>query len=130
QTKQGLSFHPLLLDWKGGFSGFETSPGKSWRWSSSEGELHIINTWQHPRMVKLEMGFATGHPEQDDFIISGLISEQLKVGSNLVPYAKTVVVPPGESVITFRSAARRVDAPLDPRFLVFRIENFKMTELQ
>jgi hypothetical protein len=54
----------------------------------------------------------------------------MKVGSALVPYSKTVVVPPGEWVIKFRSTAKRVDAPLDPRFLVFRIENFKMTELQ
>jgi hypothetical protein len=76
------------------------------------------------------MSFATGRQEINDFFISGLISEQLKVGWELVPYSKTVVVPPGESVIKFRSTAGRVDAPLDPRFLVFRIENFKMTELQ
>ena len=130
EVKHDISFHPVLLDWKGGFSGFETSPGKSWRWSSSEGELHLTNTSQRPRVIHLEMSYATGHQELDDFFISGLISEQLKVGWELVPYAKTVVLPPGESVITFRSTAKRVDAPLDPRFLVFRIENFKMTELQ
>ena len=130
EAKQATSFHPILLDWKGGFSGFEMSPGKSWRWSSSEGELHLNNTSERTRVINLEMGFATGHPELDDFTISGLISEQLKVGSSLVFYSKTITVPPGVSVITFRSAAKRVDAPLDPRYLVFRIENFKMTELQ
>jgi len=76
------------------------------------------------------MSFATGHPELEDFAIGGLISEQLKVNSMLTVYSKTITVPPGESVITFRSAAKRVDAPLDTRFLVFRIENFKMTELE
>lgn len=130
EVKHDISFHPVLLDWEGGFSGFETSPGKSWRWSSSEGELHLTNTSQRPRVIHLEMSFATGHPEPADFFISGLISEQLKVGWDLVPYAKTIVVQPGESVITFRSTAKRVDAPLDPRFLVFRIENFRMTELE
>jgi phosphoglycerol transferase len=130
QTKQALSFYPLVLDWTGGFSGLETSPGKTWRWCSNEGELRLNNTSKLPRTISLEMSFATGRQEINDFFISGLISEQLKVGWELVPYSKTVVVPPGESVIKFRSTAGRVDAPLDPRFLVFRIENFKMTELQ
>ncbi len=76
------------------------------------------------------MGFATGYPELNDFTIRGLINEHLKIGCDLVFYSKTIMVPPGDSVITFRSAAKRVRAPLDPRFLVFRIEDFKMTELQ
>jgi phosphoglycerol transferase len=130
EVKKDLSFHPLLLDWKGGFSGFESRPGKSWRWCSTEGELHLRNMSQRPRTIKLEMAFATGHSELDDFIISGLISEQLKVNSSPTSYSKTITVPPGESVIHFRSTAKRVDAPLDPRFLVFRIEDFKVTELQ
>jgi hypothetical protein len=52
------------------------------------------------------------------------------VNDTPVPYSKTITVPPGESIITFRSTARRVDAPLDPRFLVFRVEDFKMTEIE
>ena len=128
--KKELSFHPLLVDWKGGFSGFEHRPDKTWRWSSSEGELHLKNLSQLPRTVKLEMAFATGYPELDDFVISGLISEQLKVNNIPVPYSKTVTIPPGESVIRFRSAAKRVVAPTDTRFLVFRVEDFKMTEVE
>lgn len=130
QARQDTSFHPLLLDWKGGFSGHEESPGKTWRWCSNEGELHLRNTARRPRTVNLEMLFATGFPELDDFTIRGLISEDLKVGSNPIFYTKTITIPPGDSVITFRSAAKRIPAAPDPRFLVFRIENFKMTELQ
>ena len=129
-AKKELSFHPLLVDWKGGFSGFESRPDKTWRWCSNEGELLIKNTSQLPRTVKLEMAFATGYPELDDFTISGLTSEQLKVNNIPSPYSTTVRVPPGESVIHFRSTAKRIHAPLDTRFLVFRIEDFKMTELQ
>jgi hypothetical protein len=130
QAKQEISFHPLLLDWKGGFSGLESRPGKSWRWCSSEGELHLRNTSERPRLIKLEMAFATGYPELDDFIINGLITDRLKVNNIPSSYSKTVTVPPGESVITFRSDAKRIDAPGDTRFLVFRIEDFKMTDLQ
>ena len=131
EARKELSFHPTLLDWKAGFSALETGPAKTWRWCSSEGQLHINNTSQLPRTIKLEMSFATGYPDLDDFIISGFISEQLKVNNNPSFYSKTVTVPPKQTVvINFRSSAKRVDEPRDPRVLVFRIEDFKMTELQ
>jgi phosphoglycerol transferase len=130
EEQKQLSFHPVLEDWKGGFFQLEGRPGKSWRWCSSEGELHIRNLSHRPRTIKLEMAFATGYEQFDDLHIGGLISEQLKVNSTPVLYSKTITAPPGESVITFRSSARRVQAPLDARYLVFRIEDFKLTELQ
>ena len=129
QRKKELSIHPLLIEWKGGFSDLESRADKTWRWCSTEGELHLRNTAQLPRMVKLEMSVATGYEQLDDFSISGLISEQFKVNDKPRFFEKTVTVPPGESIITFRSAAKRVNAPSDTRFLVFRIEDFKMTEL-
>ena len=129
ENKQ-LSFHPVLEDWSGGFFQLESGPGKTWRWCSSEGELHLRNISHRPRTIKLEMAFATGYEQFDEFHISGLISEQLNINSTPSFYLKTITVPPGESVITFRSSAKRVNAPLDPRHLVFRIEDFKMTELQ
>jgi len=130
KARQQTSFYPVLVDWKGGFSGLESRPGKTWRWCSSEGELVLRNTSQRPRTVKLEMSFATGYEQLDDFVITGLISEQLKLNSSPAFYSKTVTLPPGVSVIHFRSAAKRVDAPGDDRVLVFRVEDFKMTELQ
>jgi phosphoglycerol transferase len=130
EVKKEFSFHPLLLDWKGGFAELETRGDKNWRWCASEGELHLRNTSQSPRTIKLEMSFATGYEQLDDFAISGLISDQFKLNDKPRFFSQTVSVPPGESIITFHSAARRVEAPLDTRVLVFRIEDFKMTELQ
>ena len=125
-----LSFHPILLDWKGGFAELERRADKTWRWCSSEGQLHLRNTSQRTRTIKLEMSFATGYEQLDDFTITGLISDQFKVNDKPYFYSKTISLPPGESLITFRSAASRVNAPSDTRFLVFRIEDFKMTELE
>ena len=130
QKKKELSFHPLLIDWAGGFSALESGPSKTWRWSSKEGELHIRNISQQPRTIRLEMLFATAYERMDDMVITGLISEQLKVNSHPSFYSKVVTVPPGEAVIKFSCSAPRAYAPLDTRFLVFRIEDFKMTELQ
>jgi phosphoglycerol transferase len=130
QQKHELTLHPLMLNWRGGFSDLESSPEKNWRWSSSEGELHFHNGSQQPRRVSVEMWFVSGYAEFADMSITGLISDQLKTNANPVFYSKTLTVPPGESVIKFASNGRRVDAPLDPRFLVFRIENFKMNVLE
>jgi phosphoglycerol transferase len=130
QAKQELTLHPLMLDWKGGFFDLEFSPEKNWRWCSNEGELHIHNTLERARRVSLEMSFASGYEQFDDLVISGLISDQLKTNAAPVFYSKTITVPPGESIIKFASSGRRVDAPLDPRVLIFRIENFKMTVLE
>jgi phosphoglycerol transferase len=129
EREKELRLHPLLLDWKGGFSDVESRAEKTWRWCSSEGELHLRNTSQLPRTIKLELSFVTGYEELSDLTLSGLVSEQLKVNDKPYFYTKTVTVPPGEAIITFRSAARRVNAPSDTRVLVFRIEDFKLTEL-
>ncbi len=129
QTKREQTLHKWILDWRGGFSNLESLPEKTWRWSSSEGELRIYNTSQRPRRVTLEMSFVSGYEQFDDLIISGLISDQLKTNSTPIFYSKTITVPPGTSIVKFVSTGRRVDAPLDPRVLVFRIENFKMQEL-
>jgi phosphoglycerol transferase len=128
--KQDLALHPLLLDWRGGFSGLEVTSGKDWRWCSSNGELILNNTAEHPRTIKLEMLFATGQPHDDNLILSGsLISERLKINANPRSYTKTLTVPPGNQVIKFACDASRVDAPLDLRVLVFKIENFRLEEL-
>ena len=130
QTKQEQTLHPLLVEWRSGFWDLETAPEKSWRWSASEGELHIYNTLDRARRVTLEMSFVSGYEQFADMTISGLISDQLKTNASPIPYSKTITVPPGESIIKFVSNAGRIDAPLDPRVLIFRIEDFKMTVLE
>lgn len=129
QLKQDRALHPVMLDWLGGFSGLESAPGKTWRWCSSNGELHIHNTSPRPRNVTVEMYLVTGHEQFASLRISGLgISDQLQVNSTPHFYSKTLQIPPGKSVLNFTSDAQRVNAPLDPRYLVFRIEDFKLTE--
>lgn len=132
-AKQEFSFHPLLVEWKGGFSGLETDHGMNWHWSSAEGELLLRNTSTRPRKMRMEMSFATGHEQMDDLFITGLVADQLKISSHPTSYVKDLTIPAGpagESVIHFRCTAPRVNAPRDPRVLVFRVENFKLTDLE
>lgn len=125
------TLYPLELYWLGGFSDVEGSYNGNWRWSSAQGELKIKNALTKSREITLEMSFSTGWQEVSNLYIEGrLFSEHLKINSTPTFFQKKVIVPPGEYVITFTSDAKRVDAPLDPRFLVFRVWNFSIKELE
>jgi len=123
--------NPLELSWLGGFFDLEGTPNRNWRWSSEQGELKIKNTLKKNREITLEMSFSTGWQEISNlYIKSPLLSENLIINSTPTFFSKTIIVPPGEHIITFTSDAKRVDAPLDSRFLVFRVLNFKINDLK
>lgn len=129
QLEQDLTLHPLNLSWQGGFSDLEFGQGRAWRWCSSEGELHIDNKSQRTRKVEFQMSFSSGNQEYSDLLISSpLISEKLRINATPSAYSKIINVPPGHHVIKFVCNARRVDAAIDPRNLVFKIENFNVKE--
>lgn len=126
EAKREEALHPLLLVWAEGCSELEGPTDNTFRWCSSIGDLEITNGSARPRQVKLETSFST---ENDATLwISGdLLNEQLKTGQKPLPFAKTFTIPPGKHAIHFRSDARRVLAPGDFRYLVFKMSNFKLT---
>jgi hypothetical protein len=129
QLKQDAALHPILMQWKEGFSVFEGTPENNWRWSSSSGELHIENPSQRQRKLSLEMSVATGYEEPSPFRIeSPWFAEEILVNAIGHSWKKEISVPPGKHTIRFVSAAKRVDAPTDPRVLVFRVVNFHFEE--
>ncbi len=125
------TLYPLQLSWLNGFSDFEGTSDTNWRWSSAQGELKLKNTLTKSRQIKLKMSLATGWQEVSNlYIRSSLFSENLTINSTPYFFSKKITIPPGERTITFISDAKRVNAPLDSRFLVFRVMNFSMTELR
>lgn len=131
ELKQDIALQPLLVTWRSGFSHLEGTPENNWRWSSSEGELHINNTSQRERKVTLEMYFGTGYEEISNLLIdSPLLSARLKINAKNNFFSKTITIPPGRYTIKFVSDAKRINAPGDPRFLVFRVVNFRIKDVQ
>lgn len=123
--------YPIGVYWQGGFSGFEGSTENNWRWCSSQGTLVLDNPSDKERTFILNVSFSTGYPELSNLKIkSDLFSENLKINSTTVFFSKKIIVSPGRYEITFTSDAKRVDALLDPRFLVFRVWNFNIKELE
>lgn len=126
QRRRDAVLHPLLLQWAGGCSELEGTPGNDWRWCSRSGELRVYNPSARAQRAALEMSLATGYATLSHvWIESPWFSERLDVNAAGTFFSKAITVPPGRSVIRFRSDARELDAPPDPRSLVFRIVNFR-----
>jgi phosphoglycerol transferase len=124
-AKREEALHPLLLVWVEGCAELEGPPDNPYRWCSAIGELEITNGSAQARQVKLETTFATEN--EATLSISGLLNEQVKTNKEPVAFSRTFTIPPGKHRIHFRSDARRVLAPGDFRYLVFKLSNFKIT---
>ena len=123
--------HPLRLEWYDGFSGIERNSGQNWRWASSEGTLILTNPSDENRTFLINTTFSTGNSNFSRLKIEGAtILENLYVNNQGYHYQKKIDLPPGKSMIKFRSDAQRVYAPDDSRYLVFRVDNFQITELE
>ncbi len=120
-----------LLEWEDGFSTLEGTTDSNWRWSSSEGTLIINNTSNKDRKFLISTEFRTGYPELSNLTIeSTLVNENLRINNSGYRYEKEIIIPPGSHTIRFMCDAERVDAPNDFRYLVFRIVNFQMVEIE
>jgi phosphoglycerol transferase len=119
----------LTVEWQDGFWPLEGTGGNNWRWCSAQGTLILNNSSNKDKIFTINATFNTGYPELSNLKIeSGLIAENLKINSSGYYYKKEVIIPPGRYVIRFSCDAKRVDAPGDPRYLVFGTRNFQMVE--
>jgi phosphoglycerol transferase len=121
--------HPLLTRWGGEFSGLEGDAAQNWRWCGSKGSLSIQNYAAAPKAVRVEMTIRLGSPDASELRIKGqAIDDTLHIGPAGSFYSKTLQVRPGGLVVHFACNGKPLLAPGDPRSLVFRIDNFKLTQ--
>jgi hypothetical protein len=120
---------PLKLKWQGGFSGLETSGSNTWRWCSSNGTLVVTNPSDTERYLSLNTTFFSGYPEDSQLKIeSSNFYETIIINNSGYNYQNEFVIPPGSYTISFMSNAKQVDAPNDPRYLVFRLDHTQISE--
>ncbi|MFA4888687.1 MAG: hypothetical protein WC628_03835 [Candidatus Omnitrophota bacterium] len=118
-----------VLLWGDRFFYLEGTKDNNWRWGNSGGELTIINNRKVTMQARIQMSLATGYDEFSDLEIkSSWFLEKLKVNARGTPFDKIITISPGAHLIKFTCNAKRVNAPLDPRFLVFRVVNFSFEE--
>ncbi len=129
QMKQYEALHPVIISWDKGFSYFESDATMNWRWCMSEGELYLTSTSQNNRKITLDMSVCTGQQGFSALNLTGdLFTDMIQVNAAGTGYRKEITVTPGKHIIKFSCNAKPVDAPGDPRVLVFRVINFKVIE--
>jgi len=122
------ALYPLLISAKGGFSELEGTTSANWRWCSSTGQLELNNASDKSKQVEIQMSLATGYPENSNIYISGTsFTDKLLVNNHSTLYTKIINIPPGIYLLKFSSDAKRINAPEDSRYLVFKVESFKST---
>src|SRR5262249_3877446 len=130
QLKQDAALHPLLLDWRYGCHQLEGTPEQNWRWCSSRGELYIFSLSSSQKKIVLEMAVSTGYEELSHLHIeSPWFSKDVEVNLAGQFVSATATVPPGRCIVRMVSDARRVEVAGDRRTLVFRVNNFRLREL-
>jgi phosphoglycerol transferase len=128
KINQDFILHPLETSWEKGFGKYEGTPECNWHWCSEYGEVIIDNPSNISRTVTMELLFVSGYDEMSNITINGtLFSDGVQCNVNGKYYTRELIIPPGKSILEFHSDARRLDAPNDPRVLVFRVVNFRIT---
>lgn len=119
-----------LLEWEDGFCVFlESTAEYNFRWCAPEGTLVINNTSDKARKFVMSADFRTGYPEMSNLKIESIFfNENLKINNAGYSFKKELVIPPGSHTIKFSCDAKRVEAPTDPRYLVFTVVNFQIVE--
>lgn len=116
---------PVVSAFREGFSHEEQVDGRTWRWGSRTGTLVIHNSAETARDVVLDMEIETGRDDPSTFAIESEVwTETLDLGADPVRVTRTLNIPPGSHRIRLRSSAKPVDAPRDPRVLVFVVRDF------
>jgi phosphoglycerol transferase len=123
EVESVLQEHPYLASGRGCYS-LEKTTIEDWRWCSSWGQLHLYNPTNESKMVRITTTFMSGYPEPSVLEISSpLFTDRLFITNQGTRYSKEFLLPPGHSPVTLSSEAKRVQAPGDARYLVFRMMN-------
>ena len=125
-AKTNIASHPLELEWGGAYSEEKPPAGGTLRWCWAKPQLNIRNPLNRSRRVLLKMTLSTWQDEPVRLVLGGdLCRREFTLTEIPQPLRIELIVPPGEHLLSFACAGRRIGSPDDPRELVFRVEDFK-----
>jgi hypothetical protein len=126
--RRELAEHALYMRWVNGFYGPEVGPGGPFRWSSGAGDIEIDNDAGVDRLGTLTMRVVAAHPPVTLALGGDLVAETATVGATGLSIVRTLHLAPGRHVIHMRADGQPVDAPRDPRRLIWRVEDATLEE--
>lgn len=119
---------PVMVQAGNGCSAVESSAQSNWRWCDTAGEIVVSNPNHEIRKVTVEATLASAYPSWSSLSIEGPgFTRRLNVNNTGTALKLHFIARPGNSVLRLRSDAPRAAVPGDPRSLVFRIINLRVT---
>jgi len=128
QLKDQIIFHPPIL-WKLGCYDPETIGGDH-RWCSNLIKLDLYNPSNQPQPYQLQFKVNTGHPEISNLSLNlNNFSDKIKVNIQGAVYNHIFTLKPGTNTLIFRTDAKKLQTPLDPRDLYLNFVDFKLNAI-
>jgi phosphoglycerol transferase len=129
EQRRTRALHPLLLRWGSGCYGLEAPADRpSFRWCQRTGELQIINGASTPRPATLSMTLVPASTPARWTVTGVLLGDELTLTAAGTPYTRRILVPPGTHTLRMTATNPPVDAPGDPRTMVWRAESVTLRE--
>ncbi|HVF72683.1 MAG TPA: hypothetical protein VM940_13850 [Chthoniobacterales bacterium] len=128
--RERQSRFPIALTWAGAFSVLESNKDRRWRWCGSHGRLQLTNDSDIVRTVEIAGQLQQFTPGSFPLeVSSGAEEQRLILGDGVVPFAKTVSIPPRSTrELSFRFEGPVIKPPADPRELAFQLTGFTARE--
>jgi hypothetical protein len=125
----GMTFNrPIDVEWGAGSYGEEKNQQVTWHWCSALCEIQLLNSSKTASSVQVTMGITTGYEQPAKFTIAGpSLSDSVAVNAAGRQLRYTLNLQPGRNTLKLSSNAKRAQAPLDPRNMVFMVTNFAVS---
>lgn len=119
--------HPVAATFGRGFEGLEHAGQHDFRWCSHEGVVHLNNDLGMTRQLSLKAVLHAAHGPAGLRLSGDLISATITL-DGAVPLDRELEVPPGHHFIRFDSDGQPAVALNDSRTMVWRMEDFVLSE--
>jgi phosphoglycerol transferase len=123
-----LMLQPVAVQWGTGFSTLESDEDGTFRWGAAYAGARLENDRAEDRVVVLKMKLAAAQPPAILYIRGDLLSATIEIPTTGTVFERELTVPHGHHAVRFHCDGRPAFAPGDRRTLVWRIENFELTE--
>lgn len=125
-----LAMVPISVTWEPSCWALEGTPDNNWHWCPEQGKWSISNMSLVPKKVTLDMSVSTDHDTGANVrLVTPWVTKDTKTIAGGTPVHLSFTVPPGEYSLGFSSDAKPVEAPSETRAIVFRVNNFHVTEM-
>ena len=114
-----------LAVWSPGCYDSEQDSTRQSRWCGGRVELELENPFSRPLPIAIQMRFSALGQERAEFVVEGPSGQQkLVVSSSGTPFQMDFIAPPGHQVLRVSCNGAPVNAPNDPRVMVFSVQQF------